>query len=261
MNINYTARQLIRSSSKGFLSTQFKPSSFKSKKINLNDSFPYSTFTLTAFDYDICPIVLLSNLSEHTTNIKNNDLVSLMVCEEQKLYDFFPKFKNKDINYEDPMSRPRITLIGKLKITNDKNHKKRFLMRHPAAKLYAGFADMNFYKLHIIGAHLIGGFASVKWFSRKDLISKKFTNFKKSESDIISHMNECHQSSVDLYLSKLIRPSLRTSTGWNMVGIDPDGFDMRKKEILVRYFFEKEVENANKFRGIFVNLHKKALKV
>ena len=38
-----------------------------------------------------------------------------MVCEEQKLYDFFPKFKNKDINYEDPMSRPRITLIGKLK--------------------------------------------------------------------------------------------------------------------------------------------------
>ena len=46
-----------------------------------------------------------------------------------------------------------------------------------------------------------------------------------------------------------------------MVGIDPDGFDMRKKEVLVRYFFEKEVENANKFRGIFVSLHKKALKV
>ena len=86
MKINYIAKQLIRSSSRGYLSTHFDPNYFEKKRINVKNSFPYSTFTLTAFDYDISPIILLSNLSEHTTNIKKNSLVSLMLCEEQKTY-------------------------------------------------------------------------------------------------------------------------------------------------------------------------------
>ena len=68
---------------------------------------------MTAFDYDISPILLLSNLSEHTQNIINNNSVSLMLCEETKIYQIFPQFKNKSLIYEDPMSRPRVTLIGK----------------------------------------------------------------------------------------------------------------------------------------------------
>ena len=79
------------------------------------------------------------------------------------------------------MSRPRVTLIGKLKITKNLNHKTRFLNRHPTSNLYANFSDMDFYRLDIIGAHLIGGFASVKWFSKKILYvmtSKIFKNLK-----------------------------------------------------------------------------------
>ena len=128
-----------------------------------------------------------------------------MLCEEQKTYEHFPKFKNKNFDYEDPMSRPRITLIGNLKITKNKNFTSRFLSRHPAARLYSGFSDMNFYKLNIIGAHLIGGFASVKWFSKNDLICKNILNFENYESDIISHMNESHQESLRLYAYKLIK--------------------------------------------------------
>ena len=116
---------------------------------NLSDStFSYSTYTLTAFDFDVSPILLLSDLSEHTRNIKSKKLCSLMICEEQKMYKFFPKFKNPksfNIDYEDPMSRPRVTLIGELLVTKKKKHKERFLSRHPASKFYAGFKDMNFY--------------------------------------------------------------------------------------------------------------------
>ncbi len=257
MKINYATRQLIRSSTRGYLSTSFDPKQFENKKIDLKKIFPYSTFTITAYDYDVEPIVLLSKLSEHTTNILNNNLVSLMLCEEQKLYSFFPEFKKNPFNYEDPMSRPRVTLVGKLKITKDKNHQKRFLSRHPTSKLYAGFQDMNFYKLDITGAHLIGGFASVKWFSRSDLICSEYLNFEKSENDIISHMNDHHQESIDLYASQLIKgASLNSKEKWKLVGVDPDGFDLRKKEKILRYSFEKTVNNAKKLRGIFVNLHK-----
>ena len=47
---------------------------------------------------------------------------------------------------------------------------------------------------------------------------------------------------------------------WKIVGIDPDGFDLRKKKLLTRFFFDKEVFDARKLRGIFVKLHKEAIK-
>ncbi len=255
MNINYATRQLIRSASRGYLSTEFDPKSFKQKKINYNHKFPYSTFTLVAYDYDTSPIVLLSDLSEHTTNIKNQKWVSLMLCEEKKIYKFFPKFKKQFENYEDPMSRPRVTLIGEIKKTSNLSHHNRFLNRHPASKLYSSFSDMNFYVIKIKSAHLIGGFAHVKWFKNKDLLCTNYKNYNEMEQSIIEHMNKEHQKSIDLYAKNLMK--LRT-IGWKIIGIDPDGFDLRKKDKLVRYFFDKEVKDAQKLRGILVHLHKLA---
>ena len=56
----------------------------------MKSSFPYSTFTMTAFDYDLSPILLMSDLSEHTTNLINDNNASLMLTEEKKkLYKFF----------------------------------------------------------------------------------------------------------------------------------------------------------------------------
>ena len=258
MNINYTTRQLIRSSSRGYLSTEFNPSLFSNSRISLKNKFPYSTFTLVAYDYDSSPILLLSDLSEHTTNIKNNKLISLMVCEEEKVYQFFPKFKKQFGNYEDPMSRPRITLIGEAKITKDSSHKKRFLSRHPAANLYSNFNDMNFYILKIKSAHLIGGFAHVRWFSKSDLICKNFTNFREMEYDVMEHMNSHHKESIDLYSTKILK---KNTKDWKIVGIDPDGFDLRKGKNLTRLFFENQLTDAKKLRGVFINLHKLASQV
>ena len=35
---------------------------------------------------------------------------------------------------------------------------------------------------------------------------------------------------------------------WDMIGIDPDGFDLRKKENVARFFFQNEIFNAKKIR-------------
>ena len=264
MKINFKARQLIRSASKGYFSSEFNPKKFKHIRTGFSDSFSYSTFTMVAFDYDLSPILLLSNLSEHTTNILNNRNVSLMVCEEQKLYDFFPKFENRipSINYEDPMSRPRLTLIGKIKKTNEIHIKKRFLSRHPAARLYSNFGDMNFYKINIKSAHLIGGFAQVKWFKKLELFSENFKNFKENELDIKDHMNSHHQPSIDLYVKNLMKNMMkvRSKLNWQITGIDPDGFDLRNESFLARFPFEKFINDAKKLRGIFVKLHKEAIR-
>ena len=50
---------------------------------------------------------------------------------------------------------------------------------------------MNFYKMDIKSAHLIGGFAQVKWFTSEEILCKNFSNFKESEKILLSHMNSC----------------------------------------------------------------------
>ena len=49
-------------------------------------------------------------------------------------------------------------------------------------------------------------------------------------------------------------------TSEKVIGVDPDGFDMRKKEKITRYCFDHSINDAKKLRGIFVKLHKIALK-
>ena len=264
MKINFKARQLVRSALKGYLSTEFDSKNFKNIKTQMNKPFAYSTFTLAAFDYDLSPILLLSDLSEHTKNIHEKNSASLMLCEESRLYNLFQKFDNKFSSYEDPMSRPRVTLIGKLKKTKDPNHRKRFISRHPASNLYANFKDMNFYKMDVKSAHLIGGFAQVKWFTSEDILCKNISNFKDSEENIINHMNSSHKKSIKMYVNNLMQNEIsreQRNGDWSITGIDPDGFDLRKKQITSRFFFEKEISNAKKLRGVFVNLHKRASEI
>ena len=114
--------------------------------------------------------------------------------------------------------------------------------------------------MDIKSAHLVGGFAHVKWFKQKEIICTNYHNFKDSEMNIIEHMNVEHQESISLYLKKLTPNFSGSSKGWKIIGIDPDGFDLRKKDKLIRFCFENSIKDAKKLRGIFVSLHKLSLK-
>ena len=54
---------------------------------------------------------------------------------------------------------------------------------------------------------------------------------------------------------------MKEKGNWKIVGVDPDGFDLRKNKILLRFPFEKQINDVKKLRGIFVGLHKKALNI
>lgn len=256
---SHSVRQLIRSSTKGYLSTQLDTS--KSKNVELKNSkllIPYTTFVTIAFDYDVCPIFILSDLSEHTKNLKKNNYVSLLIYEEQKFLEFFAEYVNETQvdalgGYEDPMSRPRLTIVGKLVKYDSLVAKKRFLLRHPASNLYANFADMNLYKLEIINAHITAGFARVKMFDRKELLSE-FVDFKEDEFKVVDHMNDEHFESIDLY----VKCFFGKGKGWRITGIDSEGFDLRLGLHTLRYYFEKPIKEVSDLRKVFVKLHKKA---
>ena len=117
--------------------------------------------------------------------------------------------------------------------------------------------------MDVKSAHLIGGFAHVKWFKYQELVSNKFVNFEETEAHIIEHMNSHHTESINLYVNKLMTNQLSAKDRngkWRITGVDPDGFDLRKRNLLSRFYFEKEITDAKKLRGIFVNLHKQSMK-
>src|SRR4029077_17547994 len=114
-------------------------------------AWPYASLVLAAVDHDLSPIVLLRYLPDHSRPIAADGRVSVLFDGTQGL--------------EQPLTGPRVTLVGRAKRTADERLARRFLARHPEAGMYAGFNDFHFYRVAVERAHLVGGFGKIRWLS------------------------------------------------------------------------------------------------
>ncbi|MBC8239575.1 MAG: pyridoxamine 5'-phosphate oxidase family protein, partial [Alphaproteobacteria bacterium] len=115
------------------------------------DGFPYASFVTIACDMDASPLMLFSLLADHTRNLAEDARASLLFEETSRRAN--------------PQTGPRVTLAGRIsKVPPAKNESlaRRFLARHPNARMYAGFADFAFYRMTVERAHWVGGFASAR---------------------------------------------------------------------------------------------------
>src|SRR5579864_1091681 len=119
--------------------------------------WPFASLVLAALDDVGEPLLLLSDLAEHAKNIKSEPRVSL-------LYD-------GTAGLDDPLTGPRVTVLGRARETTDTVRLDRFLARHPAAKLYAGFKDFRLYRIAVERAHLVAGFGKIHWVEAAELIA------------------------------------------------------------------------------------------
>lgn len=206
---------------------------------------PYVSLVLAAFDHDATPILLLSRLAEHTKNLIGNDRVSLL-CDGTA-------------DYAEPLTGPRVTLLGRAVRTDDPRHRARFLARHPSAEMYAGFGDFAFYHLAIERAHIVAGFGKIHWLDDYMYLGE-MQALVDAEVDILEHMNADHADAVQLYASSLLG---RGGDGWRLCGIDPEGCDLIRAgedegNELARLNFGKTIATADEARTELVRLVKQA---
>src|SRR5436305_382543 len=135
---NRDARELIRGRDRAALATAL-PAGTQGEA-----AWPYASLVLVAVDHDLSPILLLSDLAEHSKAIAADPRVSL-------LFD-------GTAGRAQPLTGPRVTLLGRAAKTDDQRLERRFLRHHPDAGMYAGFGDFHFYKVTLDRAHLVGGF-------------------------------------------------------------------------------------------------------
>jgi putative heme iron utilization protein len=196
-----------------------------------------------ACDTDASPILLLSQLSDHTRNLGADGRASL-------LFEATSRRSN-------PQTGPRVTVMGRVEKTTDQRLARRFLARHPDAALYSGFADFGFYRMAVERAHYVGGFAKAVWIKGQDLLSeaKAAAALAALEQGVLEHMNSDHAEAIELYAGVLLR---RRGKGWKMVGIDAEGADLRRGALFARLDFEPAVSDSGSCRRALSDLAKRA---
>jgi putative heme iron utilization protein len=190
------ARHLLRSRGRGALGTSL-------------DGGPFVSLVALATDSDAAPLLLLSDLAQHTHNLVADPRVSLLV--------------EKGVAQGDPLAQSRLTLLGRAERHDDPAALARFTARHPSSAVYSGFADFHLYRIVLERGHLVAGFGRIAWIERQDLLGPQSTQVAAAEAGIVAHMNTDHADAVALYAERLLGLG---GKDWRMIGIDPEGIDL-----------------------------------
>lgn len=204
-------------------------------------AWPYASLVLVTVDHDLSPILLLSELAEHTRAIEADGRISLLFDGTAGL--------------DQPLTGPRVTVLGRASRTDDERLKSRFLAHHPDAEMYAGFKDFHFYRVAVERAHLVAGFGKIRWIDGAGLAPSVATGLAEAEAGIVRHMNEDHADAVGLYATRLLGLA---GGDWRMTGIDAEGIDLRNGGEVARLAFDSPLAAGVEARGVLVALVGKA---
>jgi heme oxygenase (biliverdin-IX-beta and delta-forming) len=173
----------------------------------------YASLVAVACDTDASPLLLISDLAQHSRNIAADGRVSLLFDGEGASAG------------ADPLAEPRLSLLGEAVRHDDERGRARFVARHPGAARYAGFGDFHLYRVEIGRGHLVAGFGRISWIEPGELrFAADEPALAAAEADIVAHMNADHADALALYATRLLR---RPEGAWRMTGIDPEGIDLR----------------------------------
>lgn len=221
-----TARRLIRQGGRAALATAL-------------EGWPYASLVLVAAAADGAPLLFLSDLAEHSRNLRREPRVSLLFDGTAGLAD--------------PLTGPRVTVLGRLAPNADEALAARYVARHPAAALYRGFRDFRLYRLAPERAHLVAGFGRIEWIAAAALLSPAdaVAALLAAEPEVLAHMNGDHAATLDLCAHRLLG---RAGAGWRLVALDPDGADLRREDETARLDFAEPVRDADGVRQEFLRL-------
>lgn len=220
------ARQLLNHQSVGVLSTH---------SIDV-EGYPFGSIAPYVLDYEGEPAILISDIAQHTRNIKLNNKVSLTVFDPRA---------------DDPQAGSRLTWIGDADIidASEIGIRDRYLRYFPSAESYFETHDFSFYRIRLRRARFIGGFGQIFWIEPDAMLVKN--PFRETERGIVEHMNRDHQKALFHYCKVFGGGEVEAVT---MTGIDSEGFDMLAVKRKFRIEFDSRIHTSEEARANLVRL-------
>jgi putative heme iron utilization protein len=219
------ARALLRGASHGALAT-----------LDRNDGAPVATLVAFASDRDASPLLLLSDLAEHTKNLAGDPRASLLIDGTQGLAE--------------RLTGPRLTVIGRLERCDSTAALERYFRRHPGSAMLRDFADFHLYRLVVERAHQVAGFGRIDAIAGADLTvaTELLRDLAGMEAGAIAHMHDDHQDALDLLAGA------RAGQQAQLTGIDADGLDLSIGEEPHRAAFATRLGCASDLRAAIAAL-------
>lgn len=204
---------------------------------------PYVSLVMLAVDHLAAPLLLLSDLADHTKNFGRDPRVSLLV--------------DGTLGMASPLAGARATLMGRIERAAGPHDLARYIARHPDAEGFAGFTDFNLYTVRLERAHLVQGFGKIHWIEATEVLFPRSTDLTLDgrEAEVVAHMNDDHSDAVQLYATRLLGEPVGA---WRLTGIDPEGADLANGRSRARLWFDKPVRDAEGARVELVRLAKRA---
>jgi hypothetical protein len=178
---------------------------------------PYASLVTVATDTDGSPVLLFSDLSDHSQNLKADPRAGLLLEEASRRAN--------------PQTGARITLVGRIDVADDPRLKWRFLARHPGAIVYAGFADFHVYRMQVERGHFVGGFGRAQWLGAAAMLcdAAACSRIAGAEAAILEEL----QADAG-FAPRLVRQLSLRGDGWQVIAVDPEGADLRRRSSFAR---------------------------
>ena len=219
------ARRLLRAARSGTLATSASGQ-------------PFASLVTPATAPDGSVLLLLSDLSEHTRQLRAEPRCALMVAGAA--------------DGPNPQTAPRITVTGLAELDPDPAMHARWVAAHPYAAFYAGFGDFHLFRLRPLAGLFVGGFARAHRLREAQLTPdpSAVAALAAAEPGIVAHCNDDHVDALAL----IARRHGAAAGGWRMAAVDVDGFDLVDGEQVLRVAWSAPVADPGQVRAELVRL-------
>jgi len=210
--------------------------------------YPYGSFVTVALNQGH-PVFLISEMAEHTKNLRGDTRASLLVAEG---------------GADDPLANGRVTLLGHCRPLSAPCPEAReaFLSVHPNASYYADFKDFNFWQLTVESVRYIGGYGRMSWVQTEDFLAAEPDPLASAAAGIISHMNADHADALIAYCHAFSRATETERVV--MTSVDRYGFEMSVETSEgprpVRLAFPEPISTSTEARKALVAMLEQARK-
>lgn len=201
--------------------------------------YPFGSVVPYCVDRQGQPIILISDIAQHTKNIKADARVSIICLEHDA---------------DDQQAAGRMTLMADAeKITaGDNDAIWRYYSFFPHSRDYHKTHGFDFYRLKGRKIRFIGGFGRIHWLQAEDFIMRNPFSLEE-EQGMVEHMNADHADAIRHYCH-LNHIEVNDEEQPVLVGVDGEGFHLKTGMAIHRITFNEPVTSPGEARQALVKM-------
>lgn len=212
------------------------------------DGWPAVSMVVPAIGIDGTPILLISDLADHTRHIRADNRVSLLFTNPSAAPGSASTIETDNA---------RITVFGRAVRDDSAITRACYLRAQPDAAQYADFADFAFYRIEVDAIYWVGGFGKQRRLNGHQFLVEDCSPLIAGHDSIISHMNADHLDALAAIVGHFTTHD--PSAGWRMHSIDCDGMVLIASDAntgSIRIDFARTIRTPGDAREILVEMCK-----